>query len=1193
MVLSFRYLLILISSILFYNGINAQVNLSKEELEVRFYKDQVEIKPGKSFFNILSIKNKSNQNIEFNVQLNTPKDWEIIGNAYEKRSLPPNESINLPVRVAVSNNAKGGVGYVIVATITNNKGSIIATEYSFLNIPGISDIKVETSKKSLYFDHKDLSSSFTIKYNNIGNIDEIVNVKIDPENSIFIEGSEGDILVEDVRIPVNKTEEVTYNIKLKEDIDVQKFQFHKVRLSIDLTDTVINRIVWFKYLDWKFENVFSNAIKPLNIEAIAYNIFKDFEPSYRFRIYGDILLKKNRNIRYSLENITRDRSNRNNLWINSRNFIQFNTPKTSIYVGDNTRNYEQIMNGRGISITQKIKNHSEISGTYTRRLTRDVNKFGGSFYHSFNIPISFEIGGAHVDELDQNIKSYLGYSKVSTKISKNFTMSMLYANSQIHNQSNNLNTIYKGWSYKSSLIGNYKKIKLRISSIYGSPHYTGFSKGRFNINGIVTTPIFAKSNLQIVYFNQIYRPAYIINNVSIADRTSKDQFLNIRYQKNILDNVMFFAGPELKLKSTNSFASLNPENPISTYTTLGEAGLIFFQKYSGNSILFSAKYGLTSVYQYSTELNGSPIEYLGNNQFNIAQLNINYRRKYFNLNLIYYHGPYNISQEFVYFYTNYFSRSLNIMPSYERFIYKKAIKLTLRGSYINSISSKNSRLYLNSSLDWFANKGWSFRFLNTTSYQRIKSSVDISNFYSTYFEFGIRKTFNINQPRLKYYDCKAIYYKDLNGNQIHDINEPGISQVLSDFKRNNPEKDIQDPNYNGEFINNELLSNQEGIIEYINMPQGEYKLKYAPQNLNLGTFETETVEKIFTINSDTVMHIPFLERNKLFGNVNLNRTKHSALGDIPIDNIKITVEGNEKIYSTLTDKDGNFELYIPVADYYKVKITNIFREHFNLRNEFYIVKFNGYKQFELSFDFDEKERTIAFDESDFLVNDDDVADDDFSFDDIKVIKQTNLKGAIKDANSLMPLHATISIHNSNTNQLISETASSNRTGVYFTSFFAGDAYNIKVFAKGYWVVKENLNIQQVTTFENITKDVLLRKMNIDDEIKMDNLGFKSESAQLSPLAKAELDNMISMLNLNSSVHIEVSGHTDNIEALLTNAVQLSDARAKNVAAYLVKNGLQENRIKIKAMGNSDPISKEDTERGREQNRRVDIKVAGF
>jgi outer membrane protein OmpA-like peptidoglycan-associated protein len=354
----------------------------------------------------------------------------------------------------------------------------------------------------------------------------------------------------------------------------------------------------------------------------------------------------------------------------------------------------------------------------------------------------------------------------------------------------------------------------------------------------------------------------------------------------------------------------------------------------------------------------------------------------------------------------------------------------------------------------------------------------------------------------------------------------------------------------------------------------------------------EEALKEYRLNNDTVMYIPFLQRNKLFGRVNLNRTKLSALGEIPINNIKISVEGNEKTYSTLTDEEGYFEIFIPVADYYKVKVNNIFYEHFDLRQEYYIVKFNGYKNFEVSFDFDEKERKIEFDPEDFLIDEDDVADDDFTFDDIRIIKQTNLKGTVRDANSLLPIHSTVSVYNGS-NELISETASSNRTGVYFTSFFAGDNYSIEVSSKGYWVYKSTLNIQQVTTFENLTEDVLLSKINIDEKIKADNLKFQKDKTDLTPLARAELDNIIQLLNLNSSVVVEVSGHTDNIEALLTNPQELSLARATSVSSYLVKNGIEERRIKVVAKGSTDPENLEDSEQGRAKNRRVDIKVAGF
>ena len=129
-----RYLFIPLIFIFIHYDVLTQEALNKNDLEVRFFKDKVDIKPGKSFFNILSVKNRSEKLAEFNVKFNAPRDWEIIGEAYESYTLPANQSMNIPVRVSVANDAKGGVGYVIVASVTDPDCSLIAAECSFLNI---------------------------------------------------------------------------------------------------------------------------------------------------------------------------------------------------------------------------------------------------------------------------------------------------------------------------------------------------------------------------------------------------------------------------------------------------------------------------------------------------------------------------------------------------------------------------------------------------------------------------------------------------------------------------------------------------------------------------------------------------------------------------------------------------------------------------------------------------------------------------------------------------------------------------------------------------------------------------------------------------------------------------------------------------------------------------------------------------
>jgi outer membrane protein OmpA-like peptidoglycan-associated protein len=1185
---------IFIFHLLILNGfVSSQVVLNKGDLDMRFLKPQVDVVPGKSFFNVLLIKNNSPDEREFNLKINTPRNWEIIGDASEKIVLPPLGNLKIPVRVTVDKNAKGGVGYAVVAVLSDMEGNLFDSEYAFLNIPVKTKINLITESGARFLDHKFLKSKFTFTVENLGNIDEIINIKLNPDISLTVENE--NIFITDVPVESGSFKNISFEVQLKEDIDFDKFKNHKLYLTLTGTDTVISKTIWFNYLDWKYYNSFPDNNIPLNIELSGYNVFSNLEAKYRAIIYGKILFKNKHDLFYSFENLNRSNQT-NNIYINSRIKLEYSNPNTYIFLGDYIGQLEQSMFGRGINISQNIGKKAQINAIFTQRLEYKKNNYGFSYYQKIKSGIQLETGATYTDDKFSDIQAFAAFGKIDLNLFKTIQFSALYGRSQTVD-SRIISENYYGWGYKTNFALNLKRFNLKLISQHGSPQYAGYFQGR---NDTKVTAIYTINKYKYIsashsfnYFN----PLYILDQEIQFNRFTTYQESKLVYNYRTLGNVQIYAGPNLVQQSTNSFIALPIDSPFTVISPKIEAGIRYFDNFSFRSASFNLKYGYNILTEYSNFFNGNYIE-IGSKAkpYPSSEFTFSYKQKYFTVHFVYHNGPYNINQNFSQIYYSFQTKTINIIPAFERDFFKKKLKLMIRASYVNDISSKNNRFSVMSGIEWFANKGWAIRFVNTSSFQRNLAGTGINaintGYSSTYFEIGIKKSFHFDQPRLKFHDYHAVFFKDLNGNRIHDPNEPGVSNVLTDIQRLDPNADAIDPNYNGEFSSNLLLSNQEGIIQYENMPEGEYIIKYSTQGLNLGTFETEEAKQEFKNLKDTIMHIPFMERNKLFGRVNLNRTKHSALGDIPLDNIKVTVEGDEKTYSTLTDKDGYFELFIPVSDYYKVKINNIFFEHFNLRQEYYIVKFNGYKQFEISFDFDEKERTIQFDESDFLINGDETADDDFTFEDIKIIKQTNLKGTIRDANSLLPIHANVSVYNGR-NELISETASSNRTGIYFTSFFASENYSIRVVSKGYWVHKEFLNIQQVTTFENLTTDVMLKKINIDEEIKMDNLRFQRENAELSALAQAELNNVIALLFQNPDIHIEVSGHADNMEALITDPKRLSESRARAVADYLTKGGIAQNRIKIIASGSTNPITKEDSEEGRARNRRVEIRVAAF
>ena len=287
-----------------------------------------------------------------------------------------------------------------------------------------------------------------------------------------------------------------------------------------------------------------------------------------------------------------------------------------------------------------------------------------------------------------------------------------------------------------------------------------------------------------------------------------------------------------------------------------------------------------------------------------------------------------------------------------------------------------------------------------------------------------------------------------------------------------------------------------------------------------------------------------------------------------------------KITSTLTNSIGEFVLFVPDIDKYIVTINNIFYQNFDLQQNNFEVQLNGYKQFEIAFIFEEKRRRIRFtSDYDYDQNLDVMA--------LDVVRRTNLKGVVKDATNQKPIRALIKIFDKD-DRVVSETTSDGRIGLYTLSFTAGNDYQISVSADDYWFFNEKLYARQLTTFQNINKDVLLKSITIGQLIPLNNLIFDQMSSDLSSQATAELDRLLEVLNTNPNVRITIHGHADDLEVLEDSEEDISDARARMVAKYLVANGYS--RIEYKGHANSNPVATNDTEADRRKNRRVEIIV---
>ncbi|WP_225763605.1 OmpA family protein [Stenotrophomonas sp. Marseille-Q4652] len=105
----------------------------------------------------------------------------------------------------------------------------------------------------------------------------------------------------------------------------------------------------------------------------------------------------------------------------------------------------------------------------------------------------------------------------------------------------------------------------------------------------------------------------------------------------------------------------------------------------------------------------------------------------------------------------------------------------------------------------------------------------------------------------------------------------------------------------------------------------------------------------------------------------------------------------------------------------------------------------------------------------------------------------------------------------------------------------------------------------------------------------DGITFDFNKSTLKPQFYGALNGVASTLAEYNQTMIEVVGHTDSIGTDAVND-RLSKERAESVASYLGAQGVQRARIETLGAGKRYPIASNDTESGRAQNRRVEIRV---
>lgn len=111
----------------------------------------------------------------------------------------------------------------------------------------------------------------------------------------------------------------------------------------------------------------------------------------------------------------------------------------------------------------------------------------------------------------------------------------------------------------------------------------------------------------------------------------------------------------------------------------------------------------------------------------------------------------------------------------------------------------------------------------------------------------------------------------------------------------------------------------------------------------------------------------------------------------------------------------------------------------------------------------------------------------------------------------------------------------------------------------------------------------------DTRAELSGISFRAGSAELVPSSLATLDRTIAGLKKNAKAKVEIEGHTSSEGGEEFNQ-KLSEDRANSVRDYMIRKGISKDRVTAVGYGYSRPKASNDTEDGRRQNRRIEVRV---
>lgn len=207
----------------------------------------------------------------------------------------------------------------------------------------------------------------------------------------------------------------------------------------------------------------------------------------------------------------------------------------------------------------------------------------------------------------------------------------------------------------------------------------------------------------------------------------------------------------------------------------------------------------------------------------------------------------------------------------------------------------------------------------------------------------------------------------------------------------------------------------------------------------------------------------------------------------------------------------------------------------------------------------------------------------------KPLPITYVKGIVKDKETKQLLETSVMVIDLKTNNSVFNDFTSNETGDFLAVMPIGSDYSFNVEANGYLFYSQHFELKPANANKPYEVEILLDKIKVGGQVTLNNIFFDTNKYDLLPASMVELNLLTELLKNNENLAIEIQGHTDNVGEDKMNE-KLSENRAKAVYDFLIKNGISAKRLSYKGYGETKPNFDNNTEEGRQKNRRTEFIV---